>query len=355
MAVVEILAISLALNLARTLLVVDAVLLAGRLTGAVALAARFVGSHTCTSPAPARSPGATRRQQARKGFGTAGSPKVRSLHLKLLAVHATASLAAGAALLQYALPVSATSCKVPHQFMIGFLLLFDASLVTFLLAKVDVTNGRRTLACWEKGAIWISRVYAWIYLPLAAVFVGITYEGGTGEEGTICVRFSDDGHEREQANNAIGYASNNGLLIAQFAVLLVLFLRPLLVMRHENTQSGGAVYRRVVIRNVVCTCAISITYLIVTVVEVLALLDESAEDDKASIVVVVAPVINTLLVLCLIEISLRLGFTSCWKAFATDSANSPAREVSPPVTAPEEVPVEVARTARPLEVFPVEP
>lgn len=34
-------------------------------------------------------------------------------------------------------------------------------------------------------------------------------------QGTICVRFSDDGHEREQANNAIGYASNNGLLIAQ--------------------------------------------------------------------------------------------------------------------------------------------
>ncbi len=36
--------------------------------------------------------------------------------------------------------------------------------MTFLLAKVDVTNGLRVLACWEKVVIWVSRIYAWICL-----------------------------------------------------------------------------------------------------------------------------------------------------------------------------------------------
>lgn len=66
---------------------------------------------------------------------------------------------------------------------------------------------------------------------------------------------------------------------AQFAVLLALFLRPLLV-RHQDTQSGGVVYRKVVIRNVVCTGAISIAYVVTAVVEVISLLHESAEDDE---------------------------------------------------------------------------
>lgn len=61
--------------------------------------------------------------------------------------------------------------------------------------------------------------------------------------------------------------------------LLVLFVRPLLI-GHQDTQSGGAVYRRVVIRNVVCTGTISISYLITTVVVFVAFLNESAEDDK---------------------------------------------------------------------------
>lgn len=42
--------------------------------------------------------------------------------------------------------------------------MLQAALVTFLLAKVDITNVMRTLACWEKAVIWLSRFYAWIYL-----------------------------------------------------------------------------------------------------------------------------------------------------------------------------------------------
>lgn len=44
------------------------------------------------------------------------------------------------------------------------LFLQQASVVVFLLAKVKVTNGDRTLACWEKGITWWSRLYGWGYL-----------------------------------------------------------------------------------------------------------------------------------------------------------------------------------------------
>lgn len=73
---VVILAISLALTLARSILVVDAVLLAGRISAAVAVAVRFIRSHTCTSEAPSGSLPGSRRQQA-KALGTAGSSRVR--------------------------------------------------------------------------------------------------------------------------------------------------------------------------------------------------------------------------------------------------------------------------------------
>lgn len=53
-----------------------------------------------------------------------------------------------------------------------------------------------------------------------------------------------------------------------------------MLVRVEGAQSGGAVYRKVVVRNVVCTAAIIISYSITTLVIVLALLRESSETDK---------------------------------------------------------------------------
>lgn len=53
-----------------------------------------------------------------------------------------------------------------------------------------------------------------------------------------------------------------------------------MLVRVEGAQSGGAVYRRVVMRNVVCTAGIIICYSITTVVAVLALLRESSENNQ---------------------------------------------------------------------------
>ncbi|CAN0423009.1 unnamed protein product, partial [Ectocarpus fasciculatus] len=157
-----------------------------------------------------------------------------------------------------------------------------ASLLTFLLFKVDVTNGSRKLSCWEKGVIWISRAFAWIYLPLASIFVSATYPGGTNEKGTFCEngfdRDEDVNYEREASDNAYGYAVTNAMLLVQYVLLLILFVRPLMVRLEGHAQSGGAVYRRVVIRNISCTAAVVVSYIITTIITVIALLNQHPDD-----------------------------------------------------------------------------
>lgn len=53
-----------------------------------------------------------------------------------------------------------------------------------------------------------------------------------------------------------------------------------MLVRVEGTQSGGAVYRRVVLRNIFCTIAVVTSYTIMAVVVVHALLRETAESNK---------------------------------------------------------------------------
>lgn len=66
-------------------------------------------------------------------------------------------------------------------------------------------------------------------------------------------------------------------LMAQYVLLLILFVRPLLG-RREGTQSGGAVYRKVVIRNISCTAAVVVSYIITTIITVIALLRQHPDD-----------------------------------------------------------------------------
>lgn len=40
----------------------------------------------------------------------------------------------------------------------------QASLVVFLLAKINVANSNGTLARWEKGIVYLSQLYGWVYL-----------------------------------------------------------------------------------------------------------------------------------------------------------------------------------------------
>lgn len=52
----------------------------------------------------------------------------------------------------------------------------------------------------------------------------------------------------------------------------------------EGAQSGGAVYRRVVLRNVFCTAGIAISFVVATLLVVLAMLNESRENNKVRLV-----------------------------------------------------------------------
>lgn len=52
----------------------------------------------------------------------------------------------------------------------------------------------------------------------------------------------------------------------------------MMLARQEHSQSGGALYRRVMVRNVVCTASISAAYLLATVVVVAALINETSDN-----------------------------------------------------------------------------
>lgn len=67
--------------------------------------------------------------------------------------------------------------------------------------------------------------------------------------------------------------------LSQFVLLLAMFAKPM-IARVQGTQSGGAVYRRLVLRTIVCTAGIVTSYAITTLIVVLALLDESTENNK---------------------------------------------------------------------------
>ncbi|CBN74816.1 hypothetical protein Esi_0043_0079 [Ectocarpus siliculosus] len=99
----------------------------------------------------------------------------------------------------------------------------------------------------------------------------------------------------------IGFASNNALLTVQFVLLLAMFIKPMLLPQ-GGTQSGGAVYRRVVVRNIVCTVGIACAYVITTVVVVLAHVSTPSDTNKAAVLGHITPSINICVTLCLTEV-----------------------------------------------------
>ena len=67
--------------------------------------------------------------------------------------------------------------------------------------------------------------------------------------------------------------------VVKFVLLLGLFIKPM-VVSGEGTQSGGAIYRRVVLRNALCTAGIIASYAITRLVVVFSLLHASTESNK---------------------------------------------------------------------------
>ncbi|CAN0058596.1 unnamed protein product [Ectocarpus fasciculatus] len=100
------------------------------------------------------------------------------------------------------------------------------------------------------------------------------------------------------------------------------------MVRLDGAQSGGAVYRRVVVRNISCTAAVVVAYIITTIITVTALLRQHPDDNTNAQVVDVSLMTNEVVVLCLTEIALPLGFTSCWKACSLELClrSSPSKE-----------------------------
>eukprot|EP00903_Cladosiphon_okamuranus_P019198 g17656.t1 len=292
-----VLTVILGVTLWRTFLVVDA--LRGR-SGLVSRASRRLVASSASegqrSPLPPK---------GRRRAGTGSGSFIRHW---LVSMHVAAALAQAAGVAKYLVPVSDTSCRITGRAMVAFVLLYDASLVAFLLTKVAVTNGSRALACWEKGIVWGSRAYAWILLPVAAVFVAFAYPGYADDEEEFC--FSDYGGDGDVYTWV--YISNNFLLIIEFILLLGLFVKPMLASQ-QNTQSGGEFYLRIVKRNMVCTASISAAYIVATVVVVAAHVNKNPGNNKSAVAIDLTRSVKRLLALCLTELSMPLGFTSCWR------------------------------------------
>lgn len=66
---------------------------------------------------------------------------------------------------------------------------------------------------------------------------------------------------------------------SQFVLLLALFVKPMRVPQ-GSTKSGGAVYRRVVIRNIVCTAGIVLSYTISTCIMILKWLSDGTDMEE---------------------------------------------------------------------------
>lgn len=62
-----------------------------------------------------------------------------------------------------------------------------------------------------------------------------------------------------------------------------MFLKPLLVSAHDGTEYSRASYRHVMIRNVVCTVGIAVTYAITTVVVVVGISNASSPEGNIKV------------------------------------------------------------------------
>eukprot|EP00903_Cladosiphon_okamuranus_P011577 g10891.t1 len=275
----------------------------------VAAAAAAATIFVIRSPQIASPVGSPRHQAT--AAASAGASRVRILHVWLLAMHVTACFHMLAGMIEYMpQPVTELSCGVARRVAILSVVWYDSFLVLFLLAKTSVTNGNRTLAGWETCITWWSRFYAYIFLPGTSLWLVAVVPIVANEEGTECLTGSKTESEAGDVSDTFGYASSNIMLVIQFVLLLAMFIKPMLLPQ-SSSQSGGALYRRVVNRNILCTVCIVSSYIITTLVVILAFLSSSP---KAAIINNAAPSVNMVLTLFLTEIALPLGISSCYKS-----------------------------------------
>ncbi|CAM9958739.1 unnamed protein product, partial [Ectocarpus fasciculatus] len=140
-------------------------------------------------------------------------------------------------------------------------------------------------------------------------------------EGTFCLALDLKNDEDVTFSDTLGFVVNNAILIVQFVLLLAMFVKPLMIPQ-GHTQSGGAVYRRLVMRNVACTIGITFTYTVTTVIVVLGFLTTAPGSDKAGQLADLLPTANIFVTLCLTEIALPLGCSSCVKSIKAETSSA---------------------------------
>ncbi|CAM9960602.1 unnamed protein product [Ectocarpus sp. 8 AP-2014] len=120
-------------------------------------------------------------------------------------------------------------------------------------------------------------------------------------EGDFCLALDLQDNEDVTFSDTLGFVFNNGILVIQFVLLLAMFVKPLMIPQ-GHTQSGGAVYRRLVMRNVACTIGITFTYAVTTVIVVLGFLTTAPGSIKAAQLADLLPTANIFVTLCLTEV-----------------------------------------------------
>eukprot|EP00752_Nemacystus_decipiens_P004813 g4380.t1 len=308
--------------------------------------------------------------------GDTGRPK-KSLHLRLLSMHLACTIGQSGGVLKYLIPVSVTSCIVTHRIIIALVVLNDGDFCfngfsdTFDEGTATNENARGVVilnvmmvlqpmlvqveGTQSGGALYrmvilrnISATTAIIasYITMTVVVV-IALLRETAEsskaaqirdvalaanglctlcltEGDFCFNGFPDTFEggRGTSYNVRGFAIHNAMMVMQFVLLLLLFVKPMLV-RVEGTQSGGALYRMVVLRNISATAAIITSYTTMTVIVVFALLRETAESSKAAQVRDVTLAVNGLGTLYLTEGDFCFnGFPDTFEGTGTTSRNA---------------------------------
>ncbi|CAN0069160.1 unnamed protein product [Scytosiphon promiscuus] len=341
----------------KTLLVADAVWDATGRHGLVVRVAACVKGNGRTAQEGHATPVAgsfTKRglplAQVRPGSGRLRRKTLPKLvHVWLLGMHFLALLAQGAAVYEYLVPVTDSMCLRTRRVMLPTFILFDSALVLFLLAKTDVTSvnraGASRPALWERVTKRCSYLWACVLMPVEAAVLTSWSCGGASVDGEGCTAGIEHVHSGVRQPFVVMYLLGKFMLGVQLLVLLVLFLKPIVAARGQIGHLS-ALQRRTVVRNIVCTIGVIILHIIEGAIVYIVVFSEFDEEvaqggddedgvvgdsgddfhdfgsglDESQVEIAehrgsdAAQMIQTLLTLCLTEITITLGFTSAIKS-----------------------------------------
>ncbi|CAM9803654.1 unnamed protein product [Sphacelaria rigidula] len=109
------------------------------------------------------------------------------------------------------------------------------------------------------------------------------------------------------------YLVNNILVLIQLILLLALFLKPLVVSGLVHNRSTMESYRRIFVRNVVCTVVIMIVLVATTIVG-FTVFSSAKETPNTRHALDMCFMLHALLTLYITEITIPFGCSSCCKA-----------------------------------------